>query len=64
MDDANPRRAVWTYDRFLKLVEAGERVTMQVEWHGKRERLPSYLAEVLVIAEGWAIPHCSLPRGT
>lgn len=52
LDDANPQRAVWTYDRFLKLVEAAERVKMQVEWHGKRERMPSYLAEVLLIAEG------------
>jgi hypothetical protein len=30
---------------------AAERVTMHVERHGKRERLPSYLPEVLVIAE-------------
>lgn len=52
LDDANPQRAVWTYDRFLKVVEAAERVTMQVEWHGKRERMASYLADVLVIAEG------------
>jgi hypothetical protein len=25
---------------------------MEVDWHGRRERLPSYLADILVIAEG------------
>jgi hypothetical protein len=25
---------------------------MQVDWHSRRERLPSYLADILVIAEG------------
>ena len=52
MDDANPRRAVWTWDRFAKVLEAAERVEMQVEWSGKRVQMPSYLADVLVIAEG------------
>lgn len=52
MDDANPRRAVWTWDRFTAVLEAAERVEMQVDWHGRRERRPSYLADVLVIAEG------------
>jgi hypothetical protein len=31
---------------------AAERVDMQVDCHGRRERLPSYLADILVIAEG------------
>jgi integrase len=52
MDDANPRRTVWTWDRFTKVLEAAEHVTMQVDWHGRRERHPSYLADILIIAEG------------
>lgn len=52
LDDANPRRAVWTWDRFQKILEAAEKLTMQVEWHGRRERSPCYLADILVIAEG------------
>ncbi|MBA3555623.1 MAG: tyrosine-type recombinase/integrase [Gemmatimonadales bacterium] len=52
MDDANPQRAVWTWDRFTAVLKAAERVEMVVEWHGRRERMPSYLADVLVIAEG------------
>ncbi|MEO6058184.1 MAG: hypothetical protein ABIQ49_15275 [Gemmatimonadales bacterium] len=52
MDDANPRRAVWTWDRFTVVLAAAERVEMQVDWQGRRERRPSYLADILVIAEG------------
>lgn len=52
LDDANPRRAVWTWDRFQKVLEGAETLTMQVEWHGRRERVPCPLADILVIAEG------------
>lgn len=52
LDDANPRRSVWTWDRFTVVLKAAERVEMQVEWHGRRERMPCYLADILVIAEG------------
>ncbi len=52
VDDANPRRAVWTYDRFEKILAKAESLTMQVEWHGKRNLTPAYLADILVITEG------------
>ncbi|MGH7529907.1 MAG: tyrosine-type recombinase/integrase [Gemmatimonadales bacterium] len=52
LDDVNPRRAVWTWDRYQKLLAAAERMTMQVEWHGRRERVPCHLADILVVSEG------------
>jgi integrase len=52
LDDANPQRAIWTFDRFEKLVKAAEKLTMQVAWQGRRQRVPCYLADILVIAEG------------
>jgi integrase len=49
---ANPNvhRPVWTEERLAKILEAAEGVTMQVEWGGRRERMPCYLADVLVVA--------------
>jgi len=52
LDDVNPQRSVWTYDRFLKVVQAAKDLQMEVEWSGRRERLPCYLADVLAISEG------------
>jgi integrase len=52
VDDPNQRRSVWTWDRFQKVVGAAEKLTMQVEWHGRRQWIPCYLADILVIAEG------------
>ncbi len=52
LDDVNPQRSVWTYDRFLKVVQAAKDLQMEVEWSGKRKRLPCYLADVLAISEG------------
>ncbi len=52
LDDVNQSRSVWTYDRFLKVLEAAEGLKMEVEWNGKREKVPCYLADVLFIAEG------------
>ena len=52
LDDANRQRSVWTYDRFLKMLAAAEGLEMEVGWSGKREKVASHLADVLVIAEG------------
>jgi integrase len=51
LDDVNQRRAVWTWDRYQKLLAAAEQMTMQVEWTGHRARVPCHLADILVIAE-------------
>jgi len=47
----NVRRAVWTHDRFERILAAAEGLQMQVEWFGKRRHVPSFLADVLVILE-------------
>ena len=50
--DINQSRSIWTQDRFEKVITAAEQLTMQVEWEGKRQRVPCYLADILIIAEG------------
>jgi integrase len=52
LKDVNVRRAVWTWDRYQKLLAAAELMKMQVEWGSRREHVPCYLADILVIAEG------------
>lgn len=52
LDDPNVRRAVWTEERFEALVRVADGMTMQVEWNGKRQRLPCYLSDIIVIAAG------------
>ena len=69
LDDPNRRRNVWTHDRFESVLAAAEGLTMQVEWHGKRERMRCYLADLLVIAEATSrrigavcqLRYCDLP---
>lgn len=51
-DDVNPQRAIWTHDRYEAILVAAEALRMQVEWRGRRERLPCHLAAILAIAEG------------
>ena len=52
LDDVNQRRAVWTWDRFQKVLAAAEDLQMQIEWNGKRQMIRCYLSDILVIAEG------------
>jgi integrase len=52
LDDINQRRSVWTWDRFQAVIEAAERLEMQVQWHCKRERVRCFLTDVLVITQG------------
>ena len=52
LDNPNVTRSVWTHSRYLKVLAAAEGMTMRVTWNGKQEDVPSYLADVLVIAEG------------
>ncbi len=52
LDNPNVTRSVWTHNRYLKVLAAVEGLTMRVTWNGKQEDVPSYLADVLVIAEG------------
>jgi integrase len=52
LKDRNRKRTVRTHDDYLKILDAAEKMTMQVEWDGMRETVPNYLADILVIAEG------------
>lgn len=48
----NPRRPVATHDRLLALMEVAPQLRMRVAWNGKRERRPTYLRELLDLADG------------
>ena len=48
---AQPTRSIWTHDRFERVMAEAERLTMVVEWSGRRERRKAYLADVLAIAQ-------------
>jgi hypothetical protein len=50
--DKNPRRPVATQDRFVAVRTAAERVTMQLRYGGRYQRVRSYLPELLDIANG------------
>jgi len=48
----NPKRNCASHDRVEKIREAVGSISMRVEWGGRREVLPSYLAEIFEIAIG------------
>lgn len=50
-DDVNPRRAIWTHERYEALLAAAAQLTMQVEWRGMRERRPCHLVDILELAQ-------------
>jgi integrase len=50
--EKNPRRPLATTDRLEKVLEASERLTMELRWGGKARRQRAYLADILAIAAG------------
>ena len=48
--ERNPRRPVVTEDRYEKVLEAAPQVTMQLLWGEKFVTVPSYLPELLILA--------------
>jgi integrase len=50
--EANPRRPVASHDRYLAIRAISDQVTMEIRCNGKRERVRSYLSEILDVVNG------------
>ena len=50
--ERNPRRPLVTEDRFRKILKVAPRVTMEVYWGEQPQTVPTYLPELLILANG------------